>query len=126
INEARRYRKMAGGAMRQAGFLAAAGLYALENHVERLHEDHDNARLLAEELAELNGLWVDLDKVQSNMVFANVTADGLNAVEYGGRLKERGVLVNAMSGEYFRAVTHLGIEREDILAAVEVFAESLE
>jgi len=125
ISEARRYRKMVGGGMRQAGVLAAAGIYALENNVDRLKEDHDNARLLGEELASLPGLEVDLAGVQTNMVYANVVKEGLNAVEYGGLLKEKGVLVNAMSKDYFRAVTHLGIDREHILEAVEIFKKCL-
>ena len=72
IDEARRHRKMLGGGMRQAGHLAAAGIVALEQMVDRLAEDHENARLLAESLAELPGLRVDLEAVQTNMVYAEV------------------------------------------------------
>lgn len=125
IDEARRYRKMLGGGMRQAGVLAAAGLYALSNNVERLQEDHDNARLLGEKLSELDDLEVDLSRVQTNMVYANVKKPGLNALEYGGRLKEKGLLVNAMSRDYFRAVLHLGIEKSHVLEAMEVFKKCL-
>jgi len=125
IDRARRMRKMLGGAMRQAGVLAAAGLYALDNNIERLREDHDNARLLAQELVEVKGLKIDLEKVQTNMVFVEVIKDGLNAVEYSARLKSRGVLINALGKTRLRAVTHLGITRDDILKASPIFSEAL-
>lgn len=126
ITRARRYRELLGGGMRQAGILAAAGIYALDHHVERLQEDHENARLLASALAEIEGLSVDLDKVQSNMVFVEVTKEGLTAPDYAARLKERGVLVNAMGKARFRAVTHLQVSKKDVEDAIEVFRQALE
>lgn len=126
ITRARRYRELLGGGMRQAGILAAAGIYALDHHVERLQEDHENARLLASALAGIEGLSVDLDKVQSNMVFVEVTKEGLTAFDYAARLKERGVLVNAMGKARFRAVTHLQVSRKDIEDAIGVFRQALE
>jgi len=126
IQKARRYRELLGGGMRQAGVLAAAGIYALEHNIARLQEDHDHARLLAEKLSDLNGLSLDLAKVQTNMVFVGVMKAGRTAFEYAARLKERGVLVNAMGKAKFRAVTHLGISRPDILQAAEIFAAALE
>lgn len=125
IGRGRRMRKMLGGAMRQAGVLAAAGLYALDHNVERLVEDHDHARLLGEGLVEIDGLKIELKNVQSNMVFVEMAKDGMNALEYAAKLKERGVLVNALGKTSLRAVTHLGITREDIKKAIEVFESAL-
>ncbi len=125
IEKARRYRELLGGGMRQAGIVAAAGIYALENNIERLKEDHDNARLLAEKITQIDGLEADLEKVQSNMVFVTVKKDGQNAVEYAGRLKEKGVLVNALEKFKFRAVTHMGITKDDIVKAADVFEKAL-
>jgi threonine aldolase len=125
IQMARRYRELLGGGMRQAGIVASAGIYALENNIERLQDDHDNAKLLAEKISEIDGLETDLVKVQSNMVFVAVKNERLNAVEYAGKLKENGVLVNAFEKHRFRAVTHLEITRDDILKAVSVFKEVL-
>ncbi|HUT54169.1 MAG TPA: low-specificity L-threonine aldolase [bacterium] len=125
IGRARRYRELLGGGMRQAGILAAAGIYALDHNVGRLQEDHDNARLLAEKLSGLPGLSVDLAKVHTNMVFVEVTKPGRTALDYAGRLKAKGLLVNPMGKSRFRAVTHLGIERRDILKAAEIFAAAL-
>jgi len=125
IEKARRYRELLGGGMRQAGIVAAAGIYALENNIERLSKDHDNAKLLSEKTAKIEGLETDLTKVHSNMVFVTVKKDGLNAVEYAGMLKEKGVLVNALAKFGFRAVTHMGISKDDIIKVASVFEETL-
>ena len=126
IERARRYRELLGGGMnRQAGIVAAAGIYALENNIERLKEDHQNAKLLCDKIIEIEGLETDPVKVQSNMVFVTVNKKGLNAVEYAGKLKEKGVLVNALEKFCFRAVTHMGISTEDIIKAASVFEEAL-
>jgi len=125
IARARRFRKMFGGGMRQAGILAAAGLYALEHNVERLAEDHENARFLAEALAELKGLAVDLAKVETNMVFFEVNRPGLDAFTYAARLQELGVLVNPLRQSRLRAVTHLDVSRRDLEAALKIFARAL-
>lgn len=125
IERARRFRKMLGGAMRQAGILAAAGLYALEHHVNRLAEDHQNARDLALMLSDLAGMKIDLGRVQTNMVFIEVTKPGLNAVVLSARLKDRGVLANPTGKSVLRAVTHLGITKEDVKSAAEIFADAL-
>lgn len=122
VGRARRYRKMVGGGMRQAGILAAAGLYALEHHVERLVEDHANARLLGEKLSDIDGLTVDLTRVQTNMVFCEVTKPGMNALTVMSRLREAGVWVNALSPTSIRSVCHLGVTRDDVLVAAEKFA----
>jgi threonine aldolase len=123
ITRAHRFRKMLGGAMRQAGVLAAAGIYALDHHVERLKDDHDNARLLAEKLSEIGGVSIAMDTVQTNMVFMDVSENGLNAMECAAELKKKGVLVNGLGKRRIRAVTHLGVNRDDILEAAEIFKE---
>lgn len=120
IDEAWRYKQMLGGAMRQAGIVAAGGLYALDHHVERLAEDHANARLLAEGLAEL-GLEIDPGQVETNLVFFRVDdAPGLVA-----ELAARGVLMGAMNPGQVRAVTHLDVDRGGIEHALAATAEAL-
>jgi len=118
IARARKYRKMLGGGMRQAGILAAAGLVAL-GAVDRLAEDHANARLLAEKLAAVPGVEIDLDRVQTNIVVADVSGTGMSAREYIGTLRERGVLASPFGPTLVRFVTHLDVSREDVEYAVE-------
>jgi threonine aldolase len=111
IQTARRYRKMVGGAMRQSGVLAAAGLVALTEMVERLQDDHVNARHLAEGLATLPGFSLDLNTVQTNMVFFKLAEPLVN--NFSPFMREKGIIVGG--GPYpIRAVTHYGIEAEDI------------
>ncbi|OZI24844.1 low-specificity L-threonine aldolase [Bordetella genomosp. 7] len=109
IDSARRWRKVLGGGMRQAGVLAAACLYALEHHVERLAQDHDNARLLAEGLAGIDGVKVLAQ--DTNMVFAEFTRD---AEALSRALHEQGILVRAVYGGPTRLVTHLDVSADDI------------
>jgi threonine aldolase len=117
IQRARKYRKMVGGGMRQAGIIAAAGIVALDGMIDRLQEDHDNAKLLAQGLAGLAALRLDEASGQSNMVSLQV--EGVSALEFQGRLSEAGVLVTYMGGQRLRLVTHYGIEQADIEEAVE-------
>jgi threonine aldolase len=117
IERARKYRKMVGGGMRQAGIIAAAGIVALGSMIDRLQEDHDNARLLAQGLAGLPSLRLDPASGQSNMVSLQV--EGIPALEFQGRLREAGVLVTYMGGQRLRLVTHYGIERADIKEAIQ-------
>jgi len=114
IARARRFRKMLGGGMRQAGIIAAAGVYALENMVDRLAEDHDNARLLAEGLSSIPGISL-APPPQSDLVF--FTAEGWHLGELVRRLGERGVLCLDEGGR-IRMVTHYGIERRDVEEAL--------
>lgn len=125
VAEARRMRKALGGGMRQAGVLAAAGIVALTEMVDRLHEDHAHARLLAEGLASVEGLSVSLERVQSNIVYFDVTRDGVTARDLADRLGGRGVLALPTGARTLRAVTHYMIGREDILRAVSVVREVL-
>ena len=118
IYRAWRGRKMMGGAMRQAGILAAAGIYALDNHVDRLAEDHAHAKILANAIAETDGLEINPDHVESNIVIFDVTKPGLTAVDLAGRLKEHGVLVLDFGPQSIRAVTSLEVDRSGIDQAV--------
>lgn len=120
IDRARLYRKRLGGGMRQAGVLAAAGLIALEEMPKRLAEDHANARLLAEGLAQIPGIQVDLQKVQTNIVIFDVSGTGLGPAEWSARLKAAGVLANAVNSREMRMVTHYDVRREDCQRALEV------
>jgi len=116
IQRARRYRKMVGGGMRQAGIIAAAGIVALESMIDRLAEDHENARLLAQGLGAVPGLRLVPPQVDSNMVF--FTLEGVNAFELASRLSQAKVLCLAEAGRV-RLVTHHSVERGDIEEAVE-------
>lgn len=122
VHRAHRYRRMAGGAMRQAGILAAAGSYALMHHVERLSEDHENARLLATELLRGDDIELDLTTVQTNIVvFALVERTGVpDAATFVERCRERGVLLNAFGPRVVRAVTHLDVDADACRAAARV------
>lgn len=115
IRKARRFRKMLGGGMRQAGIIAAAGIYALENMIDRVADDHANARVLAEGLAVIPGITLS-PPPQSNLVF--FTAHGWDLTELARRLREQSVLCLDEGGR-IRMVTHYGIERSDVEAAVE-------
>ncbi len=119
IAEARAWRKLLGGGMRQAGVLAAAGLVALEETPPRLAEDHANARRLAEGAAELRGIGVDPETVQTNIVIFDVTGTGLSSDEICARLRtRRGVLASGF-GPSIRMVTHYDVSRADIETALE-------
>ena len=117
IKEAKRWRKMLGGGMRQAGMLAAAGIYALEHHVERLAEDHANARRLADGLALIPGLKVDA--VQTNMVF--VEASGDQVATLSEKLKEQEIFIGGYTGGKLRLVTHLDVSADDIEVVIRTF-----
>ena len=114
IGKARRWRKILGGGMRQAGVLAAAGVYALSHNVERLAEDHDNARVLAHGLAAIDGVTVDADAVHTNMVFMTLAPEQADALRTF--LRQRGMLLG--NGAPIRLVTHLDVTREDVAAVV--------
>ena len=122
IEKARRARKILGGGMRQAGVIAAPGIIALEKMIDRLEDDHRNARLLAEGLNKMEGIMVDMKTVQTNMVVFDIDRLGVRADVFMKKLKEHGVLAGNMSKTRIRMVTHRGIEKEDIeksLAATE-------
>ena len=118
MGKARRYKHLFGGAMRQAGIVAAAGVYALDHHVDRLADDHANARRLAEGLADA-GLPVDLEQVETNFVQLDAARLGLGADEAVARLRAEGVLLSfAAKKDVLRAVTHLDVSTDDIDEAI--------
>jgi len=114
INRARKYRKMLGGGLRQAGFLAAAGIVALERMPSHLKADHDNARLLAQGLNSIPGIVIDLDTVQTNIVISDISGTNMNAEELASKLMENGVRINGGNSNSVRFVTHRWIDRDDI------------
>ncbi len=114
IAKLRRLRKMFGGGMRQAGILAAAGLYALEHHMTRLQEDHDNAKSFALQLQQIPTVYVDPDRVETNIVLFEVVRNDRSTQELVQAFKEGGVLLNAIGAHLFRAVTHLNVSNTDV------------
>ncbi len=125
IKEARFVRQMVGGGMRQSGIMAAAGIVALEKMIERLEEDHENARLLAAGLLDM-GFKIDMEAVQTNMVFVTGAPSGTDTQEWVTELRNRGYLMNTPSKTgRMRMVTHYGILREDVVAFLEASAEIL-
>jgi len=118
IQRARKYRKMVGGGLRQAGILAAAGIVALTEMVDRLAEDHETAQLLAQGLSQIKGLISDPQKVQTNIVVFEVDSPGPSVQEFVANLAKEGVKVIPFGGRRLRAVTHYGIGKEDIFLAL--------
>ena len=125
INKARKNRKLLGGGMRQAGFLAAAGIIALEEMVDRLAEDHANAQLLAENLSKLAGVNVNLDTVKLNMVFFKVENVNVDANEFIGLMHKKGIKINGPEGGIYRFVTNNDVKKEDIPIIIKSVSECL-
>jgi threonine aldolase len=120
IDRARRWRKMVGGGMRQAGVIAAGALYGLEHMIDRLADDHALARRLAEGLAEIPGIGIDLDRIQTDIVILDVAPSGHAAEAIMAALAARGVLTTGFGGSLVRMMTHYGIEAADIEQALMV------
>jgi threonine aldolase len=125
IERARRFRRMYGGAMRQAGILAAAAIYALEHHVTRLTEDHNHAKRLARILQQIPSVRIAPQQVETNIVIFEVTGQRRTPAEIVNALKREGVLINATGGLSYRAVTHLNISAKQIEEAGTVFTRVL-
>jgi threonine aldolase len=125
IERSRSIRKMLGGGMRQAGVLAAAGLVALENGPKRLHLDHENAKLLANELAKIPGVRLDPSKVQTNIVIYGIKKSGWSSSDFLQALARRNVLAVPVDSERVRMVTHLDVDRNDVTKAAAVVREVL-
>ncbi|HTK25836.1 MAG TPA: low-specificity L-threonine aldolase [Pyrinomonadaceae bacterium] len=121
IDEARSWRKRLGGGMRQIGILAAAGLIALEESPKRLHIDHENARRLAEGLANIKGIEIDLEKVVTNIVIFDIAATGKTSAQICAALKDKGILAIGF-GNLIRMVTHCDVSREDVNATIDSLA----
>jgi threonine aldolase len=118
ISEAWQWKQRLGGAMRQAGIIAAAGVYALRHHVERLVVDHENARFLAHGLAELRGATLDPSEVETNIVIFDISKTGRTSQEILERLLAQGLRMSIVSSSRLRAVTHLDISRKDVEEAL--------
>ncbi|MEK6784747.1 MAG: low-specificity L-threonine aldolase [Nitrospirota bacterium] len=125
MDHARRFRRMYGGAMRQAGILAAAGIYALERHVARLKTDHEHAKKLARQLQHISAIQIAPQHVETNIVIFDIVDEHRSPAELIAALKEHGVLINAVGGQSYRAVTHLHITDKQIDEAADVFANVL-
>ena len=123
IAEARRNRKVLGGGMRQSGIIAAAGIAALEQMVDRLAEDHENAKCLAEGIARIPGLSIELNRIQTNIVYFDMADDQFTAETLVKQLAGRGVKVLQVGPGRLRAVTHYGISAEDIDLALAAMSE---
>ncbi|MBN2318585.1 MAG: low-specificity L-threonine aldolase [Acidobacteria bacterium] len=124
ITEARRSRKILGGGMRQAGIIAAAGITSLAQMVDRLAQDHRNARRLAEGVARIEGLSINLPEVQTNIVYFTLTGSRITGEQFLTRLGKMGVKTLLTEPNTFRMVTHYGIEESDIDAALSVIREA--
>ena len=125
IDKARRFRRMYGGAMRQAGILAAAGIYALEHHIGQLKDDHDNAKRLARKLQQIPAVTINPQHVESNIIIFDIIGHRLCPSELVAALRREHVLINAVGGTSFRAVTHLDVSTRQIDAAADAFARIL-
>ena len=123
IHEVWRWKQRIGGAMRQAGILAAAGLYALDHHVERMADDHANALMFAEEVAKLPGVSVDLEAVQTNIVYFDIGERDENAVS--AALEAKGADISPMGPHLLRAVTHMDVSSQEVAAAARIVGEVL-
>ena len=125
IEEAFQVRKMLGGGMRQAGILAAAGLIALEETPKRLHVDHENAKFLAQGLAQIPGVKINPAKVVTNILILDVSESGMTSFEISKRLAAQGILANGVTPETMRMVTHYDVDRAGCARALKVLGEIL-
>src|SRR3954451_17372184 len=121
IGEAWRWKQRVGGSMRQSGVCAAACIYALDHNIDRLEQDHENARVLARELAQVPGITVELP--ETNLVFFDVSGTGLTGAELAERLREKGVLISVMGKHRGRACTHLDVDRAGVMEAAAALRE---
>ncbi|MFA7215495.1 MAG: low-specificity L-threonine aldolase [Bacillota bacterium] len=120
VERARKYRKMLGGGMRQAGIIAAAGIIAVEKMSKRLSKDHENAFALAKGLNSLEGVSVDIDKVQTNLIMVDFAGTGLNGVQVAERLKANRILINGSSESVVRFAVHYYIGEDEIQRTIQM------
>jgi threonine aldolase len=121
IDRVHRFRKMFGGGMRQAGILAAAGIYAIDHHFERMAEDHENAKRLALGLKKIKGVSIEQEPVETNIIIFDVSGTGRTPAQVRDAMKKEKVLMNAVSPTQIRLLTHLDVSREDIETALKAF-----
>ena len=119
MHKAHRLRKVFGGGMRQGGIIAAGALFAVENHIERLAEDHANAQILARAVEETEGLRLEMGRVETNLVWIAVSPVHGTAQELVARLRSEGILVSALGPQVLRCCTHLDVSREEVEFAAE-------
>jgi threonine aldolase len=125
VARARKIRKLFGGGMRQAGVIAAGALHALENHIDRLADDHRNAKVIAEAIADTPGLHLDPPRVETNLIWFNIEKETGTAAEVGARLKERGVLAHAAGPQRMRVCTHLDVSAVMAERAADTFRKAV-
>jgi threonine aldolase len=125
VARARRVRKLFGGGMRQVGVLAAAALHALDHHIDRLADDHRNAKVIAGAIADTPGLRLDPPQVETNLIWFNIEREVATAAELAARLKERGVLIHAAGPQRARACTHLDVSAATAERAAEAFRKAV-
>jgi threonine aldolase len=125
IDRVHRFRKMFGGGMRQVGIIAAAGIYALDHHIERLKEDHQNAKRLALGLKGLKGVSIDPEQVETNIIIFNIANTGMTPPQIAEAMKKNGVLIHPIGKTQIRLLTHLDVSSEDIEVALKVFEKVL-
>ena len=125
IERVHRFRKMFGGGMRQVGILAAAGIYALDHHIERLKEDHRNAKRLALGLSEIQGVSIEPEHVETNIVIFDIAERGMTAAQVRDEMKKKGVLIHPFGKTLVRLVTHLDVSKDNIEVALKAFRRVL-
>lgn len=123
MDEAWRWKFRFGGGMRQSGMMAAAGLYALDNNIDQLMSDHDNAQLFAELISQIPGVALEFEETATNLVFFNITGTGLGTDNVSDALEERGIRIGCESDICMRAVTHMDVSRADIEEAASILRE---
>ncbi len=111
--------------MRQVGIIAAAGIYALDHHVDRLKEDHENAKLLAQGLKELEGVSIDPEQVETNIIIFSIAGTGRIASQLAEAMRKKGVLIHAVGKAQIRLVTHLDVSKKDVNKALTAFEQEL-
>jgi threonine aldolase len=121
IDRVHRFRKMFGGGMRQVGIIAAAGIYALDHHIDRLKEDHQNAKRLALGLEEIKGISINPEHVETNILIFDVAETGMTGTQVTDEMKEQGVLIHPVGKTQIRLVTHLDVSSENIEVALKAF-----
>lgn len=126
IHRARRTRKMMGGALRQVGVIAASAIYALENNVDRLADDHANAQTFAKAIAEIDGISVNLEGVETNLVFFEINPEIGDASQLSAALRERGVRIGAMGPRTLRGCTHLDVDGEGVARAANTIRDCIQ
>ena len=125
IDRAWRFKHQFGGAMRQSGIIAAAGVFALENNFERLVQDHANAKRLANALAQIPGIGIDVNEVETNMVYFDVSQTGLSGAQVSRKLEQHGVRIGSLGPTMMRAVTYLDIDADDVDFAARALQQML-